>query len=67
MNNPKTIKQLKADPRVDEVFVDPHYEWKYTVYLETGWVAGDRTSTIVGDTAKEILEEMKYVFEGETE
>lgn len=66
MKNPKTLKELEADPRVDEVAVeDMGWEGKrWFVYLAEGYIAGDETTTVAGKRAN-VLRAMRDVIEGE--
>ena len=68
MKNPKTLKELREDSRVDQVNVE-RMGWEGTrwfIYLASGYVASDMTSTIVG-TRAEVLKSMTGVIEGEPE
>ena len=56
-----TLKQIRKDHRVDDVIVDSHYEWKYTIYLDSKYLAGDDTSTIVAQTIKDASAELADV------
>ncbi len=56
-----TLNQIRNDHRVNDVDVDSNYEWKYTIYLEIEYLAGDDTSTIVGQTIKEVVAQLANV------
>ena len=56
-----TLNQIRNDHRVDDVDVDSNYEWKYTIYLDDEYLAGDDTSTIVGQTIDEVASKMKDI------
>jgi hypothetical protein len=56
-----TLNQIRNDSRVDDVDVDSNYEWKYTIYLDDEYLAGDGTSTIVGQTIKEVANQLAGV------
>jgi len=58
-----TLNQIRNDYRVDDVDVDSDYEWKYTIYLDDRHLAGDDTSTIVGQTIKEVAARLADVSE----
>ena len=56
-----TLNQIRNDHRVDDVIVDPQYEYKYTIYIDSEYLAGDDTSTIVGQTIKEVAAAMEDI------
>ena len=56
-----TLNQIRNDHRIDDVIVDPHYEHKYTIYIDSEYLAGDDTSTIVGQTIEEVTTQIKDI------
>jgi hypothetical protein len=71
----KTIKQIKADPRVYLLELNPNYDpeeakyWpdshepKYFLHLNDGWVFNDDTHYNGADTVKELNELLAEVTE----
>jgi len=66
-----TIAQIKARPEVWDVVIDPMVPkgdcYKVLIYLETGYRAEDRTSTLYGATVREAAKGLKFVEVGDPE
>tara|TARA_R110002153_G_scaffold116863_4_gene260760 strand:- start:1579 stop:1800 length:222 start_codon:yes stop_codon:yes gene_type:complete len=56
-----TLNQIRNDHRIDDVNVDPDNEYKYTIYIDSEYLAGDDTSTIVAQTIKEVTAQIKDI------
>jgi hypothetical protein len=66
-----TIAQIKARPEVWDVVICPTTPrgdcYKVLIYLETGYRAEDRTSTLYGATVREAAKGLKFVEVGDPE
>jgi len=66
-----TIAQIMERPEVWDVAVQPRVPkgdcYRVLIYLNTGWVADDRTSTLYGATVREAAKGLKYVRKGTPE
>ena len=68
MKTPLTIKEVEADPRVDEVQRQTRCdEYNVIIHLRDGYVAEDGTSTLYGRTVRNAAKGLAKVREGQPE
>ena len=66
-----TIAQINARPEVWDVIIQPRAPkgdcYRVLIYLEIGWRAEDRTSTLYGATVREAAKGLKFIERGDPE
>ena len=66
MRTPTTIKEVEADPRVDEIQRQTRCDdCNVIIWLADGYVAEDGTSTLYGRTVRNAAKGLAKVREGE--
>ena len=63
MKRPRSVKEYKQDPRVEDVYKSDHSgDWKWYVDLKSGyWNVESGTNTIRGDTVKMIIDYWEFI------